>query len=293
MKIAIAGCNGQLGIDLVGLIQSRGHELRALDLPDIDITSDPSVQAALREFAPDAIINCAAYTNVDACETERDAAMAVNANGPRNLARFAEQTGAWLFHVSTDYVFAGDRAVPQPYTETDTTGPVSQYGITKLCGEKAVAEETARFTILRAAWLYGATGHNFLKAILKRALTFPNEPLHVVNDQFGSPTWSRSLAEQIITLLGQPVPGVCHATSEGYCSWHYLAAAFLQEMNLPNEVQPCTTVEFPRPAPRPANSILDNSRLMKTGLNVMKHWQVDLQEFVATHADTLMVECKP
>jgi len=121
MKIAIAGCNGQLGINLVGLIQSRGHEPRALDLPDIDITSDPSVQAALREFAPEVIVNCAAYTNVDACETERNVAMAVNADGPRNLARFAEQTGAWLFHVSTDYVFPGDRAVPQPYTETQSS----------------------------------------------------------------------------------------------------------------------------------------------------------------------------
>jgi dTDP-4-dehydrorhamnose reductase len=291
MRISIIGAKGQLGQDCVERLKERTHALLPLDLPEVDITSEQSVQAALREFAPDAIINCAAYTNVDACETEQDAAMAVNANGPRNLARFAEKTGAWLFHVSTDYVFPGDRAVPQPYTETDTTGPVSQYGITKLCGEKAVAEETARFTILRTAWLYGASGHNFLKAILKRALTFPNEPLRVVNDQFGSPTWSRSLAEQIIALLGQPVQGVCHAISEGYCSWHYLAAAFLQEMNLPNEVQPCTTVEFPRPAPRPANSILDNSRLKQSGLNVMKHWQVDLQEFVGLHHEQLIQEC--
>lgn len=293
MKLCIVGYHGQLGTNMVHLLHNTKHKLCAVDLPDIDITSEKSVQATLREFAPDVIVNCAAYTNVDACETEQGAAMAVNADGPRNLARFAEQTRAWLFHVSTDYVFAGDRTVPEPYTEADATGPVSQYGITKLCGEQAIAEETDRFTILRTAWLYGATGHNFLKAILKRALAFPNEPLHVVNDQFGSPTWSHSLARQIVALLKDPIPGILHATSEGYCSWHDFASAFLQEMELPNEVLPCTTAEFPRPAPRPINSILENSQLKEAGLNVMKPWKDDLKTFVSTHKNTLMIECQP
>lgn len=293
LRIAVVGSNGQLGTDLVGLLRNRTHDLYPVDMRDIDITNSESVHNALHEHHPQAIVNCAAYTNVDECETQPEIAMAVNACGPKNLARFAKQSGAWLFHVSTDYVFPGDRPVPEPYTEEDQTGPASQYGISKLLGEQAVAEETNKHTILRTAWLYGASGHNFLKAILGRALKFPAEPLRVVNDQFGSPTWSHSLAAQIAALLQNPIPGICHATSEGYCSWYEFATMFLKEMKLPNGVVPCTTTDFPRPAPRPTNSILENARLNDTEVNAMKNWEIDLRRFVMLHGDALKIECQP
>lgn len=285
-RIAVIGSGGQLGHDCMAVLGAEA-EVVGLDVPDIDIRSAASVVGCLGDFEPDTIVNCAAYTNVDACETDEETAFAVNATGPRNLARFAEDHGAWLIHVSTDYVFDGQRRVPEPYTEDDEPAPRSAYGRTKLAGERAIVEETARFSILRTAWLYGANGNNFPKTILKLALK-PDASLRVVNDQHGCPTWSHRLARQIAAVVTHRPPGILHATGKGHCTWFEFAQCFLERLGVSCKLQPCTTDEFPRPAPRPANSILANTRLNAAGINVMAPWEQDLAAFVDAHGEELL-----
>jgi len=214
MKIFIAGSRGQLGHDSIEILSPR-HEVLGRDLPELDIASAESIVAVMEPFRPDVIINCAAFTKVDACETERAAALAANAVGPGRLARFAREHGARLIHISTDYVFDGARPPPEPYRESDPVGPVSYYGVTKLEGERAIAREGGAWAILRTAWLYGINGRNFLKTILKRALGSPAQPLKIVNDQYGSPTWSHRLARQVERVIESGAEGLFHATAAG------------------------------------------------------------------------------
>jgi dTDP-4-dehydrorhamnose reductase len=279
MIIAITGCNGQLGTDCREVLAPLG-ELSCVDLPNVDISDEPGLKEYLDAAAPDVVVNCAAYTAVDACETEKDACWAANADGPGHLARWCSAHDRFLVHVSTDYVFPGDRALFQPYVETDEPGPVSEYGRSKLAGEIAVRESGCHFAILRTAWLYGARGKNFLKTMLRLAMQEPDRELKVVHDQFGSPTWSRTLAEQIRAVIEHRAEGLFHATSEGYGSWFDLATQFLTLMEQPFRMKPCASEDYPTPAKRPANSILENQRLKERGINVFRDWREDLQTFV-------------
>lgn len=288
MKILIAGAQGQLGCDCLAILAR--HELRGMDLPELDITDPASVTHALKDFRPDVVVNCAAFTRVDAAETEREAAWRVNADGPRHLARELTRRGGRLVHLSTDYVFDGRRPPPQPYVESDQPGPTGYYGVSKLAGETAVLEACGRHVILRTAWLYGRHGHNFLKTMLRLALRQPDRPLKVVNDQYGSPTWSERLARQIDKVVDAGVTGLYHATAEGYGTWFDLACHFLKAMGLEHEIRPCATAEHPTPARRPANSILENARLKAEGLNVMQDWRADLDAFVARFREDLLAE---
>ena len=292
MKIFIAGSRGQFGRDALRRFEP-GHELLGLDRPELDIADPGSVRDALDAFRPDVIVNAAGYTRVDDAETERDAARRANAGGPRVLAEYARDRGGFLAHISTDYVFDGTRPPPEPYVETDLPKPLSWYGVTKLEGERAVRETTDRHLILRTAWLYGAGGRNFLRTILAAALRRPAAPLCVVNDQWGTPTWSWRLAEQLEKALGAGARGVVHATAEGFCTWHEVAVAFFRLMNVERDVRPCATAEYPTPARRPANAILENARLKADGLNVMRPWREDLAEFVRQHGDNLRKEASP
>ena len=292
MRIFIAGNRGQLGCDCSAVL-GTAHEVFGSDLPELDIADMASVVAACADGVPDVIVNCAAFTKVDACETEIDAARSANSEGPAVLARYARESGIFLVHVSTDYVFDGARPVPQPYTEEDATHPVSAYGRTKLDGEVAVQRTHADHAILRTAWLYGASGHNFLKTILRVALARPDRPLRVVSDQYGSPTWSLSLARQIARVVECHATGLFHATAEGCCTWYEFASAFLESMGVSHEIQPCTSAEYPTPARRPANSILENGQLKKQGIHVMRPWQDDMAEFVARHREALLADCAP
>lgn len=287
MKVYITGCRGQLGFDLLDVLKGK-HELAGGDLPELDIADASSLATALDAFRPDVIINAAAFTRVDACETERDAAHRANAVGPRLLAEYAERCGALLVHVSTDYVFDGRRPVPQPYVETDPVGPTSAYGITKVEGEKAVVAATRRFAILRTAWLYGVHGNNFLKTMLR--LSLQGKALKVVNDQHGSPTWSWRLARQIDKVIDHGARGLYHATAEGHCTWFELARYFLERMGVPHKLSPCGTEEYPTPARRPANSILENAALKRAGLNVMAPWAEDVDGFVKRYRERLLDE---
>jgi dTDP-4-dehydrorhamnose reductase len=289
MKIMIAGDKGQLGADCVQIL-GKTYDVLSFDLDEADITNTSEVESLVQSFAPDIIINCAAYTQVDSCETEKDLSWKVNAEGPENLAMSLRKIGGLLIHISTDYVFDGNKRVPDPYVETDDLLPVSYYGITKCQGEKKIKQIADRYVILRTAWLYGINGNNFLKTMLKLALKNPDNQIKVVNDQFGSPTWSYRLALQIAEIIDANEQGVYHATAEGHCSWYELAKYFLNKMDVPHAVVPCSSDEYPTPAKRPKNSILENRHLKAKGINIMEHWRDDVDQFIVNFRDRLLNE---
>jgi dTDP-4-dehydrorhamnose reductase len=291
MKILICGGTGQLGSDCTHVLKKK-HEVIALSSSQLDITNPVEVKEMMRNVSPSIILNCAAYTRVDACETEREAAWKVNVEGPKNLASVVRENVGRLIHISTDYVFDGKKILPDPYVEDDKTDPLSYYGKTKLESEEVVKRITDRHIILRTAWLYGINGNNFLKTMLKLALQNPEREIKVVNDQFGSPTWSYRLALQIDKLIEAGCRGTYHATSEGYCTWYELATYFLGEMGVPHSIVPCTTEEYPTPASRPTNSIMENRHLKKKSIDIMPHWKDDLEQFVYTHKERLVRETK-
>jgi dTDP-4-dehydrorhamnose reductase len=289
MKILITGNKGQLGSDCEKLL-GTDHEILAMDLDEIDITNLSDVERVVKDFSPHVILNCAAYTMVDNCETEKELAWDVNVKGPENLARGAEKCGGRLIHISTDYVFDGRKSIPQPYVEKDETNPINYYGVTKRESEKAVRDTINQHIIVRTAWLYGVNGNNFLKTMLKLALKNPENEVKVVNDQYGSPTWSYRLAVQILKLIETNGQGTYHATAEGHCTWYELAKYFLEKMDVPNKLVPCLTVEYPTPAARPKNSILENRRLKEKSINVMKPWQNDIDQLVNSFREQLINE---
>ncbi len=291
MKIVIIGAHGQLGTDCCQLF-SPVHETIGCDLPRIDIGNEAVVTEFLSAQRPNVIINCAAYTAVDACEQEVQLAWRINAKGPEHLARAADRLDCRLIHVSTDYVFDGKKTVPEAYVETDATNPLSQYGKSKLAGEQAVASGCADHAIIRTAWLYSAYGKNFLKTMMRLALAGPGRELKVVDDQHGSLTWSRTLARQIGRILSSDIQGVVHATAEGNSTWYQAARYFLDAMGIGYTMRPCTTAEYPTPAHRPANSILENAVLKRAGISSFVDWREDLDTFVAEFRDQLLTEAR-
>ena len=225
MKILVTGGQGQLGWDCREVFAR--HEVLALDLPNLDITDSDSVDGILNLWKPDVLVNCAAYTAVDRAETDVAKSWHVNRDGPALLASRAKAYGIFLVHISTDYVFDGARAVPQPYLETDAPNPVSVYGKSKLAGEREIQEKDPRHAILRTAWLYGSHGYNFLKTILRRAVNEPQKGLRVVSDQYGTPTWSRRLAEQVLAVVEADAAGLVVTAASGVAmpAWLVIAAA--------------------------------------------------------------------
>lgn len=274
----VVGANGQLGHDLLEVLANAGHEVVGMDLPEIDITSDASVAAALAAAEPDVVVNAAAYTAVDAAEDDEATALRVNGDGPAVLAAaVAAAPGVRLVHVSTDYVFDG--SATSPYAEDEPVNPASAYGRTKAAGEQAVLTALPdRGYVVRTAWLYGVNGNNFVKTMLR--LEQGHETLSVVDDQRGQPTWSRDLARQIEALASADAPaGVYHGTSSGDTTWH----GFTQEIfrlagHDPERVLPTTTDKFPRPAPRPAYSVLGHQRWADAGLAPIRSWDEALAE---------------
>ncbi|PID77463.1 MAG: dTDP-4-dehydrorhamnose reductase [Deltaproteobacteria bacterium] len=289
MKIIITGAGGQLGRDCTKVFAGK-NEVLAFDSSQMDISNHKHVDSVITAEKPDVIINCAAFTAVDACETERELAGKINADGPAYLARAAEKTGSRLVHISTDYVFSGSKPIPEYYIEEDETGPLSQYGITKLAGERAVLKYCGNSLCLRTAWLYSGYGKNFLKTILKMALSDPQKDFTIVDDQYGSLTWSYTLARQIARLLDSDLIGIVHATAEGYSSWYEAACYFLNAMQLPHNFKPCKTEDYPTPAHRPANSNLENGVLKREGLSLFVDWREDLDSFAAEFGQQLAAE---
>ena len=279
MKIIISGAGGQLGNDCQRVF-GKVHQVTALGRQALDITRGVQVKETVAKINPDLIINCAAHTGVDACESGTERARELNVSGPRYLAQSAVRCGSLLVHISTDYVFDGQKPIADGYVEDDDPMPLSVYGKTKLAGERAVRETTEHFIILRTAWLYGIQGNNFLKTMLKLTQANPSREFKVVSDQFGSPTWSYRLALQIEKLVEKGARGIYHATAEGVCTWYDLADYFLKKMNVPHCLVPCTSAEFPTAAVRPKNSILENRRLKEAGINIMAPWQDDVAQYI-------------
>jgi dTDP-4-dehydrorhamnose reductase len=289
MKLLITGAGGQLGQDCVRLLIDQ-HDICVLTSKQLNITLSQQVHQIVHEIAPDVVINCAAFTAVDACEVEQNSCLAVNAQGTANLAAACADVGCRFLHLSTDYVFDGRKPVPEPYTEKDAVAPISMYGKSKLAGEEAIIARMQNYLILRPAWLYGIGGKNFLKTMLRLALANPKRTIKVVDDQYGSLTWTMTLARQIEKVLDCGLTGIVHATAEGYSTWYAGAKYFLEAMQVPFSLAPCTTAEYPTPARRPANSILENGILKEQGLNVMRAWQDDIDEFVQMYREDLLNE---
>jgi dTDP-4-dehydrorhamnose reductase len=272
----VVGAGGQLGTDLMAVL-SRADDADAVGLTrsELDIADRLAVKRAFSEVQPDVVVNAAAYTAVDAAEADEAAALLGNATGPRILAEAAAAAGARFVHVSTDYVFAGDATTP--YDEDAETGPRSVYGRTKLAGERAVLAAAPEAFVVRTAWVYGASGANFVKTMAR--LERERETVSVVNDQQGSPTWSYDLATGLVELATSGAPaGVYHCTNAGATTWFGFTQAIFEELGAdPSRVLPTTTDAFPRPASRPAYSVLGDRRWREAGLPPMRHWREALR----------------
>ena len=295
MKIIVTGCKGQLGTEILKQLREGRSEIGpipekllnatviAVDLPDLDISNYKMVDEFIRRNRPDVIINCAAYTNVDGCEVNHDAAFKANALGPRNLAQAAEKTGARLVHVSTDYVFSGRENGGVAQDEATIPGPISAYGSTKLMGEKYVEQFCHRHFIVRTAWLYSYYGKNFVKTIVNAGKKFGK--LEVVNDQCGNPTNAVDLAHEILQLCVTHEYGLYHCTGEGICSWYDFASEIIRLSGVDAAVAPCTSEEYkakhPESADRPKWSALDNRMLRCTVGNDVRDWRDALACFFA------------
>ena len=293
MKILITGAKGQLGTEIAKCFE-RGYtelgtpdvlkdknELRLIDIDELDISDVTAVTELVSKEKYDAIINCAAYTNVNKCETEKTLAFKANALGPRNLAMAAERVGAKLIHISTDYVFAGNGT--EPYVEWDICDPQSVYGKTKYLGEEYVKQFSTKYFIVRTAWLYGYYGGNFVKTM--RKIATEKGACKVVCDQRGNPTNAADLAHHVLKLLTTEEYGVYHGTGEGECSWFEFTEKIVEYSKINATVSPCTTEEFPTPAKRPAYSSLENKMFEATVGNEFRPWQEALLCFIKNLKD--------
>jgi dTDP-4-dehydrorhamnose reductase len=264
-RVLVTGAGGMLGQDVVRAARDAGHEVVALTRAQLDVTDGDAVARALREARPAAVVNCAAWTDVDGAESDPEGARAVNADAAGHVARAAADADARLVHVSTDYVFAGDRPTDgPPYVESDATGPHTVYGATKLAGEQAVAQAGGSHAIARTSWLFGTGGRNFVATML--GLAVDRDEVTVVDDQLGCPTATAHLAEALVALAvgtggAARLQGVVHVAGGGTpVSWHGLAVEAFRQAGVGCRVLPCTTAEMSRPAPRPAFSALASER---------------------------------
>lgn len=271
--ILVVGANGMLGRDLLALLGERG---RGIDLPDIDITDLLSVQRVLTALKPQVVVNCAAYTDVDGCESNTETAMQVNGEGVAFLAMITREIGARLVQISTDYVFDGSKSVP--YREDDLPRPLNIYGESKLAGELNVDVNPDNL-VVRTQWLYGLHGKNFVETMLR--LGSEKSELTVVDDQTGSPTWTVDLARGIIALIDNGCRGVYHCANGGNTTWNGFARAIFEESGLPVQVLPMTTDQLNRPARRPLHSTLDCGKLAADTGYSPQPWREALKQYLA------------
>ena len=276
MKVVVTGIKGQLGYDLVKQLTARNHQVYGIERNDLDITDEKAVKAYFEEVKPDALLHCAAYTNVDAAEEDKETAYNVNALGPKYLAQAASKVGAKMVYVSTDYVFDGTAA--EPYEVDHPTHPLGVYGETKFAGEEFVKEYLDRYFIVRTAWVFGINGNNFVKTMLR--LAEDRDELGVVHDQVGSPTYTVDLARFMIDLVESDKYGVYHATNEGVCSWYEFAVEIFNQRGVNVKVNPLTSEQFPRPAARPKYSVLSKKKIIEQGFTPLPNWKKALSAFL-------------
>lgn len=272
MKVLLTGANGMLGQDLSPALEDIGCLVIETDMDNLDITDGQMVEAVFDEIHPDLVVHCAAYTNVDKAEEDLETALFVNEIGTKNIAKACANIGATLVYISTDYIFDGQKQ--GAYIPSDAPNPINNYGLSKLKGELAVQEICEKYYIARTSWLYGHHGKNFVETIIGLACQNSDKPpeLKVVDDQIGCPTWTVELSNGIIKLLAKPY-GIYHVCASGTTSWYGFAKEILEQEGIEVDLKPCTTQEFPRPAKRPANSVMENDK-------ICRNWKVALKDYL-------------
>ena len=265
MKVLVTGVNGQLGFDVVRLLEERGVPCLGVDVQDFDLTDGAAVKRCVVEYAPDVIVHCAAYTAVDRAESEPELCAAVNGSGTMNMVRAALAVGAKMVYISTDYVFSGKGE--EPWTEDMPYDPQNVYGLSKVQGEIAVRSLMKRYFLLRTSWVYGIHGKNFVRTMIRLGKEHPE--VRVVDDQVGSPTYSADLARVICDLIPTEKYGIYHVSNEGYMSWAHFAGLIMEKQGLDCRVISVPSAEYPTPARRPLNSRLSKDRLNASGIAPM------------------------
>jgi dTDP-4-dehydrorhamnose reductase len=276
MKVLVTGVKGQLGYDVMAELARRNIEAIGVDIDEMDITDKISVEKVIGEAAPDVVVHCAAYTAVDAAEDNEALCRRVNADGTRNIAEVCKKLDCKMVYISTDYVFDGQGT--RPWEPDDERHPLNVYGQTKYEGELAVQENLSRYFIVRIAWVFGKNGKNFVKTMLKLAET--HDKLTVVNDQFGSPTYTYDLARLLVDMIQTDKYGIYHATNEGICTWYEFACEIFRQAGVKIEVTPVPASEYPAKAKRPENSRLDKSKLTENGFERLPSWQDALGRYL-------------
>ncbi len=276
MKIIVTGSKGQLGTDVIAELEKNGIESVGADLPELDITDYEAVESFISESKADAVIHCAAFTNVDIAETDKEICRRVNEDGTLNIARSCAKHGIKMLYISTDYVFSGEGDIP---FETDSpTMPCNYYGESKLAGEKAVTENCDKYFIVRISWVFGENGKNFVKTMLR--LSKEREEITVVNDQIGSPTYTKDLSKLLCDMIVTEKYGTYHATNEGFCSWAEFASKIMELSGSKTKIIPVTSAEYKSVAKRPSNSRLSKTGLDMNGFARLPHWQDALERFL-------------
>lgn len=276
MKVLVTGVKGQLGFDVVNELEKRNIEAVGVDIEEMDITDAESVDNVIREAAPDAVIHCAAYTAVDAAEDNEELCRKVNAEGTQNIANVCKALDIKMIYISTDYVFDGQGE--RPWEPEDERGPLSVYGQTKYEGELAVQNTLDKYFIVRIAWVFGINGKNFVKTMLRLAET--HKKLTVVNDQYGSPTYTYDLARLLVDMVLTEKYGVYHATNEGICTWYEFACEIFRLAGIEMEVVPVSSDEYPAKAKRPENSRMSKDKLEANGFERLPSWQDALKRYL-------------
>jgi len=281
MRVVVTGAAGQLGQDVVLELARKNHEAFGTDREKLDITNEADVFAFISEVKPDVILHCAAYTNVDAAEENEELAYQINALGTEYLAKAAQQIGAKMLYVSTDYVFNG--TATEPYEVDQQTKPLGAYGRTKLAGEELLQKNLKEFFIVRTAWVFGVHGHNFVKTMIR--LGEERGEVGVVHDQVGSPTYTVDLAKLMVELMETDKYGIYHVTNSGVCSWYEFAVEIFKQAGMNVTVNPLTSDQFPRPAARPNYSVLSKKEIKEQGLTPLRDWKEALAAYLKETSD--------
>lgn len=276
MKVLVTGVKGQLGYDVVNELEKRGMTAIGVDIDEMDITDAVSVNKVIKEAAPDAVIHCAAYTAVDAAEDNVELCRKVNAEGTANIAEVCKELDIKMMYISTDYVFDGQGE--RPWEPDDERHPLNVYGQTKYEGEVAVTDALDKYFIVRIAWVFGVNGKNFIKAILNKAKTV--DTLTVVNDQFGSPTYTYDLARLLVDMIQTEKYGFYHATNEGICTWYEFACEIIRQAGMDAKVLPVSADQYPAKAKRPTNSRMSKEKLTENGFEKLPTWQDALKRYL-------------
>ena len=276
MKVLVTGVKGQLGFDVMNELQTRGIEAVGVDIEEMDITDSLSVKKVITQAAPDVVIHCAAYTAVDAAEENEAVCRKVNADGTENIAKVCRMLDCKMIYISTDYVFDGKGT--RPWEPDDERHPLNVYGQTKYEGELAVQKNLTKYFIVRIAWVFGKNGKNFIRTMLNLAKT--HDTITVVNDQFGSPTYTYDLAKLLVDMTESDKYGIYHATNEGICSWYEFACEIFKQAGVNVNVIPVTAAEYQAKAKRPENSRMSKSKLTENGFERLPSWQDALSRYL-------------